>query len=79
MKTYIVLDAENNEVRVQKAKNEEALQNELNSNSAYMAVNNKTSYKPNYHKAYTILMDYWDSLPDEQKEHIDAELKECGL
>lgn len=38
---------------------------------------NKT--EPNYKKAYYILMDYWDSLPDEEKEYIDKKLKDCGL
>jgi len=32
-----------------------------------------------YKKAYNILMDYWDSLPDEEKKDIDKRLKECGL
>ena len=32
-----------------------------------------------YKKAYNILMEYWDSLPDEEKEDIDKRLKECGL
>jgi len=35
--------------------------------------------KKDYKKAYYILMDYWDSLPDEEKEDIDTRLKECGL
>jgi len=35
--------------------------------------------KPDYEKAYNILMDYWDSLPDEEKPEIDRQLKECGL
>jgi len=26
-----------------------------------------------------ILMDYWDSLPDEDKEQINEQLKECEL
>ena len=29
-----------------------------------------------YAKAYVLLMDYWDSLPDEAKPEIDAKLKE---
>lgn len=33
----------------------------------------------NYKKAYFILMEYWDSLPDEEKPKIDARLKKCGL
>ena len=35
--------------------------------------------KPNYKKAYNILMEYWDCLPEDEKENIDIELKECGL
>ena len=33
----------------------------------------------NYKKAYNILMEYWDSLPDEEKPDIDRRLKELGL
>ena len=32
-----------------------------------------------YKLAYDILMDYWDSLPDEDKKDIDERLKEAGL
>tara|TARA_R110000751_G_scaffold181523_2_gene288207 strand:+ start:257 stop:388 length:132 start_codon:yes stop_codon:yes gene_type:complete len=32
-----------------------------------------------YKEAYNILMEYWDSLPDEEKEDIDRRLKKCGL
>lgn len=32
-----------------------------------------------YREAYDILMEYWDSLPDEEKEDIDSRLKEIGL
>lgn len=32
-----------------------------------------------YKKAYEILMEYWDSLPDEEKPRIDKELKKAGL
>jgi len=32
-----------------------------------------------YRKAYDILMDYWDSLPDGEKEDIDEQLKELDL
>ena len=34
---------------------------------------------PDYKAAYDILMEYWDSLPDEQKPDIDRRLKEVGL
>ena len=32
-----------------------------------------------YKRAYHILMEYWDSLPDERKAEIDKKLKEMGL
>jgi len=32
-----------------------------------------------YKEAYNILMDYWDSLPDEEKPIIDKALKKLGL
>jgi len=32
-----------------------------------------------YKKAYFILMEYWDSLPDEEKPKIDKALKKIGL
>jgi hypothetical protein len=35
--------------------------------------------KEMYKKAYHILMEYWDSLPDGEKPDIDKRLKECGL
>jgi len=35
--------------------------------------------KKNYKKAYCILMEYWDSLPDEEKDDINKRLRECGL
>jgi len=35
--------------------------------------------KPDYKKALGVLLDYWDSLPDEEKIEIDKRLKECGL
>jgi hypothetical protein len=35
--------------------------------------------KRNFKKAYYILMEYWDSLPDEEKKSIDKALKGCGL
>jgi hypothetical protein len=36
--------------------------------------------KPNYKEAYNILMEYWDSLPDEEKESIDRRLRlEAGV
>lgn len=36
--------------------------------------------KPNYEKAFDILMEYWDSLPDEEKVSIDRRLRlEAGV
>jgi len=34
--------------------------------------------RPSYKKAFNILMEYWDSLPDEEKPKIDKELKKVG-
>ena len=34
--------------------------------------------RPNYKKAFNILMEYWGSLPDEEKPKIDKELKKVG-
>jgi len=33
----------------------------------------------NYKKAYNILMEYWNYIPEEDKAKVDKELKECGL
>jgi len=35
--------------------------------------------KPNYKKGFNILMDYWDYLPEEDKEEIHKELERCNL
>lgn len=32
-----------------------------------------------YKKGFGILIEYWDSLPDEEKPKIDKRLKEVGL
>lgn len=37
------------------------------------------SRKPDYEKAYNTLMEYWDSLPDEEKATIGKQLDEAGL
>ena len=34
--------------------------------------------KPDYKKAFSILMEYWESLPDEQKPKVDRALKKVG-
>ena len=41
--------------------------------------NEPPEIEPDYKAGYNILMDYWDSLPDEAKEYIDLRLKEVGL
>ena len=33
----------------------------------------------NYQKAYNLLMDYFDYIPEEEKENLDKQLKELGL
>jgi hypothetical protein len=33
----------------------------------------------NYEKAYNVLMDYFDYIPEEEKENLDKQLKELGL
>ena len=45
----------------------------------FIQVHKKDFKKPNYEKAYDILMDYWDSLPDDEKAYIDNRLKEVGV
>jgi len=35
--------------------------------------------KPNYKKAYHILMEYFNDIPDEEKPEVDKQLKGCGL
>ena len=35
--------------------------------------------KPNYKKAYNILMDYFDSISDEEQPKVSKRLEECGL
>jgi len=33
----------------------------------------------NYEKAYNVLMDYFDYIPEDEKENLDKQLKELGL
>ncbi len=33
----------------------------------------------NYEKKYHLFMEYWDSMPDEEKANIDKRLKRVGL
>ena len=35
--------------------------------------------RPKYKEAYNILMEYWDSLPEEEKEDIDKRLTMVGV
>jgi len=35
--------------------------------------------KPDYKKAYEILIEYFDSISDEEKPKVDKELKKVGL
>ena len=35
--------------------------------------------KPNYKKGFEIMIEYFDSLPDVEREEVDKRLKECGL
>jgi len=35
--------------------------------------------KANYKKGFNILMEYWDILPDDQKEEINMRLRKCGV
>jgi hypothetical protein len=35
--------------------------------------------EPNYEKGFNILMEYFDSIADEEKSEVDKRLKECGL
>jgi len=39
----------------------------------------KEKSESRYKKAYDILMEYWDSLPDDEKDIIHAKLQELGL
>lgn len=39
----------------------------------------KQENKPNYEEAFNLLMEYWDSLPDEEKPRIDKDLKKLGF
>ena len=34
--------------------------------------------KPNYKKGFEILMEYWDCLPEEEREEIHEALKKVG-
>lgn len=35
--------------------------------------------EPNYKEAYDLLMDHWDSIPDEDKEELSKKLEALGL
>ena len=40
---------------------------------------NKSTNNINYEKAYNVLMNYFDYIPEEEKENLDKQLKELGL
>ena len=51
-----------------------------NKSSCYKCgTDNKKTIEPNYKEAYFVLMEYWDSLPDDQKEEIDKQLNKLGV
>ena len=35
--------------------------------------------KPNYKKGFEIMIQYFDSIADEEKEEVDKQLKKVGL
>jgi hypothetical protein len=35
--------------------------------------------KPDYKKGYEIMAEYFDSIPDEQKEEVGKQLEKVGL
>ena len=39
----------------------------------------KTKKIVDYKKAYEILMEFWDCIPDEQKQDVHKKLEGCGL
>lgn len=39
----------------------------------------KEKIKKDYKKGYEILMEFWDCIPDEQKQDVHSKLKGCGL
>ena len=40
---------------------------------------NFSSKKPDYKEGFNLLMEYWESLPDEEKPKIDKKLKQLGI
>ena len=39
----------------------------------------KALFYDRYFEAYNILMEYWDSIPDEEKHEVHARLEKLGL
>jgi len=35
--------------------------------------------KADYEEGYSILLEYYDSIADEEKDEVDKRLEECGL
>jgi len=52
----------------------------IQSEAEYQVISKQTLKEINiYKKAYNLLMDYWDSLPDEEKPEIHKKLNRLGL
>lgn len=61
-----------------KIQKNEPFKSSINRNN--QASNTKpSSKKPDFQKAYNILMDYFDYIPEEEKQEVNQKLKECGL
>jgi hypothetical protein len=41
--------------------------------------NGEFKMKPNYKKGFEIMIEYFDSIADEEKEKVHKALLECGL
>lgn len=35
--------------------------------------------KPDYEKAFDILMEYFDCIPEDERAEVDKRLRKCGL
>lgn len=35
--------------------------------------------EPDYESAFNIMMEWFDCIPEDEREAVDEELKECGL
>lgn len=52
---------------------------EMRKRTAQYDHDNYITGRPDYKGAYGILMEYWDSISDEEKPEVDKRLKEVGL